>query len=173
MFSSSTRVDSANAFELRQLREHCRQTNPQARLVEAACRVSVPAPQTCAASALSSSRTVPRLPMAAMAYGAGVICARNCGVGANCRSRPFAVGSIRSTFEKYHHLSNVLPAMGYSEVSATNCRRPLLRVPCDVVVIATQSNLSRIIAIAKPSVRVKYELEEVTYPGLSAILDEI
>jgi len=107
-----------------------------------------------------------------MAYGAGVICARNCGVSQIVDPRPYAVGSIRATFEKYPHLSDVLPAMGYSEAQRRELQETIDRVPCDVVVIATPIDLSRILGITKPSVRVTYELEEVTQPGLPEILDQ-
>jgi predicted GTPase len=166
------KVDSANAFELRQLREHCRQINPRAQVVEAACRVSVPAPATLHGKRALVIEDGPTLTHGGMAYGAGVICARNCGVSQIVDPRPYAVGSIRATFEKYPHLSDVLPAMGYSQAQRRELQETIDRVPCDVVVIATPIDLSRILGITKPSVRVTYELEEVTQPGLPEILDQ-
>jgi predicted GTPase len=166
------KVDSANAFELSQLREHCHQTNPRARVVEAACRVSIHGPAMLRGKRALVIEDGPTLTHGGMSYGAGVICARNLGVETIVDPRPYAVGSIRSTFEKYQHLSNVLPAMGYSDAQRHELQETIDRVPCDVVLIATPIDLSRIIHITKPSVRVKYEMEEVTHPDLSEILDE-
>jgi predicted GTPase len=166
------KVDSANAFELGQLRQHCWQFNPQARLVETACPVSVSR-----ASMLQGKRALviedgPTLTHGGMAYGAGVIAARKHGVTEIVDPRPFAIGSIKSTFEKYSHLSLVLPAMGYSEIQRHELQETIDRVPCDVVVIATPIDLSRILSISKPWVRVSYEMQEVTKPDLSEILDD-
>ena len=44
------------------------------------------------------------------------------------------------------------------------------RVPCDLVIIATPVDLTRIIRIEKPMVRVRYELKEVSTPDLEEIL---
>jgi len=166
------KVDNANAFELRQQREHCRQINPHARLVEAACRVSVPEPDMLRGKRVLVIEDGPTLTHGGMAYGAGVICAQNFGVAHIVDPRQYAVGSIRTIFEKYHHLSNVLPAMGYSEIQRHELQETIDHVPCDVVVIATPIDLSRIVHIAKPSVRVKYEMEEISQPDFSEILDE-
>jgi predicted GTPase len=166
------KVDSANAFELSELLEHCHQTNPRARVVKAACRVSVPNPEMLRGKRALVIEDGPTLTHGGMAYGAGVICAWDCGVKEIVDPRPYAVGSIRSTFERFHHLSTVLPAMGYSGKQRQELQETIDRVPCDVVIVATPIDLSRIIHITKPSVRVKYEIEEVTHPDFSEILDE-
>jgi predicted GTPase len=114
----------------------------------------------------------PTLTHGGMAYGAGVICARENGVAQIVDPRPYAVGSIRKTFEKYAHLSDVLPAMGYSDVQRHELQETIARVPCDVVIVATPIDLLKVIEIHKPSVRVSYEMEELTHPGLAEILDE-
>jgi len=49
-----------------------------------------------------------------MPHGAGTVAARAHGA-VPVDPRPYAVGSIRDTFEAWPHLGNVLPAMGYSE----------------------------------------------------------
>jgi len=113
----------------------------------------------------------PTLTHGGMAYGAGVICARDCGVAQIVDPRPYAVGSIHRTFEKYNHLSDLLPAMGYSEMQRHELQETIDRVPCDVVVVATPIDLSKVITIRKPSIRVKYEMEEVTHPDFSEILE--
>jgi len=44
------------------------------------------------------------------------------------------------------------------------------RVPCDLVIVATPVDLTRIIRIEKPMVRVRYDLKEVSTPDLEEIL---
>jgi predicted GTPase len=84
--------------------------------------------------------------------------------------KPFAIGSIRGAYEKYPHLTNLLPAMGYSVMQRHELEETINRVPCDLVLIATPIDLARVIRIDKPSLRVTYKVEELTHPGLLEIL---
>jgi len=167
------KVDSANEYELNQLREHCHQFNPHARVIEAASRIHVSDPAMLRGKRALIIEDGPTLTHGGMAYGAGVIGARNCGAEKLIDPRPYAVGSIRSTFDKFQQLTMVLPAMGYSEEQRHELEETIDRVPCDVVVVATPIDLAKIIHISKPSVRVTYEMEEVTHPNLGEILDQV
>ncbi len=44
------------------------------------------------------------------------------------------------------------------------------RVPCDLVVSATPIDITRVIKVTKPILRVGYELEEVGSPTLKDVL---
>jgi len=86
--------------------------------------------------------------------------------------RPFAVGSIKTTFKKYPHLENVLPAMGYGEKQVAELAETINATPCDVVVSGTPVDLRRIVKANKPIVRVRYELDEIGRPNLEDVLRE-
>jgi predicted GTPase len=86
--------------------------------------------------------------------------------------RPYAIGSIRGTYERYPHLTSLLPAMGYGAVQRHELEETINRVPCDLVLVATPVNLTSILKLNKPSVRVSYEAEELTRPGLVEILTD-
>ena len=86
--------------------------------------------------------------------------------------RPYAVGSIRGTYERFPHLTSLLPAMGYGAIQSHELEETINRVPCDLVLIATPVNLTSILNLNKPSVRVSYEAEELTKPGLVEILTD-
>jgi predicted GTPase len=62
--------------------------------------------------------------------------------------------------------------MGYSEQQRTDLEDTINASDADVVVVATPIDLRKIINIKKPAVRVSYELEEMTKPGLAEILAE-
>jgi predicted GTPase len=102
-----------------------------------------------------------------MPYGAGVVAARQCGALELVDPRPFAVGSIRRTYERYGHLNNLLPAMGYSATQRHELEETIRGTPCDLVVVATPIDLARVIKIEKPALRVSYEVEELTKPVLA------
>jgi len=60
--------------------------------------------------------------------------------------------------------------MGYSETQRHELQETINRVPCDLVVIATPIDLARVVKIDKPCMRVKYEVEDITKPGVVEIL---
>jgi len=62
--------------------------------------------------------------------------------------------------------------MGYGAIQRHELEETINRVPCDLVLVATPVNLTSILNLNKPSVRVSYEAEEVTKPGLLEILTE-
>ncbi len=45
-------------------------------------------------------------------------------------------------------------------------------IDCDAVVIGTPMDLSRIVNISKPTVKVSYDLQEIGEPNLNIVLDE-
>jgi predicted GTPase len=86
--------------------------------------------------------------------------------------RPFAVGSIEKAFEKFPHLWRVLPAMGYSDRQRHELEETIKRVPCDLVIVATPIDLARTIKLDKPSLRVRYEIQEIGKPAITEMLEE-
>ncbi len=107
----------------------------------------------------------PTLTHGGMAYGAGIAAARAFGAEP-VDPRPHAIGSIRETFRKHPGIGNLLPAMGYSEGQKKELQETIERTPADLVLIATPIDLSRVIPMNKPAVRVRYEIEEMDSPGL-------
>jgi predicted GTPase len=107
-----------------------------------------------------------------MEYGAGAVAAKKYGAREMVDPRPHAVGSIRETFEKYTHLSNILPAMGYGEKQIKELEETINKVDCDLVLIATPIDLTHLIKTDKPTKRVTYELQEIGSPNLEEILKD-
>jgi predicted GTPase len=105
-----------------------------------------------------------------MAYGAGAIAAQRFGASEIVDPRPYAVGSIKTTFKKYPHLGKVLPAMGYGSKQIKELEETINAVPCDVVVSGTPVDLGRILKVNKPVAHVRYELDEIGHPNLEDVL---
>jgi predicted GTPase len=95
------------------------------------------------------------------------------GASAIVDPRPFAVGSLKDTFAKWPQLTNVLPAMGYSEQQLHELEETINAADCDVVVTGTPIDLGRLIASRHPIRHVRYELEEVGRPTLAEMLEPI
>jgi predicted GTPase len=166
------KVDTAAPPDVETVRRNVRANNPRAMVVETACRVAVSAPELVKGHRVLVVEDGPTLTHGEMPYGAGVVAARQCGAAELVDPRPYAVGSIRSTYEHYPHLTSLLPAMGYSTMQRHELEETINRVDCDLVLVATPIDLAHLIKLNKPSLRVTYEVEGVTRPGLAEILAE-
>jgi predicted GTPase len=105
-----------------------------------------------------------------MAYGAGIVAAQKFGAAEIVDPRPYAVGSLRETFEKYPMTGAVLPAMGYGDKQVQELEATINAAPVDLVLIATPIDLRRVVNIKHPTSRVRYELQEIGQPTLTEIL---
>jgi predicted GTPase len=164
------KVDTAAQRDVETVRQNIKLHNPKATVFEMACRVSVPEPSLLKGQRVLVVEDGPTLTHGEMPYGAGVVAARQSGAAELVDPRPYAVGSIHGTYERYRHLTNLLPAMGYSAMQRHELEETIQRTPCDLVVIATPIDLARVIRIDKPNLRVTYEVEELTKPGLAEML---
>ena len=113
----------------------------------------------------------PTLTHGGMTFGAGVLAAKQYGAMEIVDPRPYAVGSIAETFEKYPHIGKLLPAMGYGHSQREELRETIHRTPCDVVIIGTPIDLRKLISIDKPTDRVRYNLQEIGIPTLKELLE--
>lgn len=164
------KVDTAAAENIAAVRRNIQQANPKAQIIETACRVSVENPELIRGKRVLVVEDGPTLTHGEMQYGAGVVAARQSGAAELVDPRPYAVGSIRGTFERYSHLTTLLPAMGYGAAQRHELEETINRTPCDVVVIATPIDLGQILKIKHPSVRVGYEIEERSQPGVTELI---
>jgi predicted GTPase len=114
----------------------------------------------------------PTLTHGEMSYGAGVVAAQRLGAAALVDPRPYAVRSIADTFRKYPNTGTLLPAMGYGDAQCVDLEETIRATPCDVVVVATPIDITRVITIRQPTVRVSYELQELGTPTVAQVLAE-
>jgi len=112
----------------------------------------------------------PTLTHGEMTYGAGVVAAMRMGAAELVDPRPWAVGKLKETFELYPEIGTLLPAMGYGDEQKADLEKTINACECDAVVIGTPIDLTRIVKIDKPTVRVGYELQEIGSPNLRQVL---
>jgi predicted GTPase len=114
----------------------------------------------------------PTLTHGEMSYGAAVLAAKQWGAAELVDPRPFAVGSIKETFAKYPHVTDLLPAMGYGRHQMEELRETIARSDADLVLIGTPIDLRRVIELDKPALRVTYRLQELGEPTIEDLLAE-
>ncbi|HZL81876.1 MAG TPA: cyclic 2,3-diphosphoglycerate synthase [Candidatus Deferrimicrobium sp.] len=164
------KVDSATPAQLATVRENMYKVNPKAIMIEAASPVFVQDPDMIRGKRVLVIEDGPTLTHGEMTYGAGYVAAMKYGAAEIIDPHPYAVGSIKATFEKYTQKMSILPAMGYSDEQIEDLRQTIEATPCDVVVMGTPIDLLRVLKLSKPSVRVTYELQEIGTPTIADVL---
>ncbi len=153
------KVDTADPKNVELVKEVAKRLNPNARVVLADSPVTAEKPETIMGKRVLVIEDGPTVTHGDMAYGAGLIAAQKSGAKEIIDPRPFAVNSIKQTFEKYKHLEKVLPAMGYGNEQIKDLQETINRADCDMVVSGTPIDLNRVLKANKPIVRVSYELK--------------
>ena len=166
------KMDSAEKEKLNVLLENIKKFNPEATVIRANSAISVPEGEEIAGKTVLVIEDGPTLTHGEMPYGAGVIAATRYGASKIIDPRPFAVGSINETFQKYTHLDKVLPAMGYGKKQMAELAQTIDKIECDLVVSGTPIDLGRLIKTNKKILRVSYDLEEIGTPDLEEVLKE-
>ncbi len=165
------KIDTADYEDVEYVRENIMWANPKAMIIDAASPVSIGDIDIIKGKRVIVIEDGPTVTHGEMQYGAGYIAARKAGA-IIVDPRPFAVGSIRDTFEKYSHLEDVLPAMGYGEEQIHELEETINAADVDAVVIGTPIDLGKLIKINKPSTRVRYDLQEIGRPNLEDVLKD-
>ena len=154
------KVDTAEASKVALVEKNIRAANPKAKIIRAASPVTVTDPKSVKGKRVLVVEDGPTLTHGEMRYGAGHVAARAAGARKIVDARPYAVGSIKTTFQKYTHITDILPAMGYGDKQMSDLRKTIDATPCDLVIIGTPIDLTKLLKLNKPSVRVTYDLKE-------------
>jgi predicted GTPase len=165
------KVDSAAPEDVEEVRMNIIGTNSEAVIIEAASPISVDDPSRIRGKRVLVVEDGPTLTHGEMDYGAGTIAAHKYLAAELVDPEPYAVGSIKETFEKYPEIGLLLPAMGYGKDQIRDLEETIGNTDCDLVVVGTPIDLTKVISIDKPSVRAYYELQEIGKPDLEGVLE--
>lgn len=154
------KIDSADAASVAELERNAGRVNPKAVVVRAKSALDVPNPEVIEGARVLAVEDGPTTTHGNMPFGAGVLAARQNGAAEIVDPRPWAVGEIAATFERYPDTGALLPAMGYGEKQIRDLEATVNAVDCDLVLIATPIDLTHLMSIDKPHMRIGYRLEE-------------
>ncbi len=166
------KIDSADLMDINEVRQNIRAINPKAKVVDAASPLSVDKPELITGKRVLVVEDGPTLTHGNMTYGAGLVAAEKYGAAEFVDPRPWAVGEIADTFEKYPDIGELLPAMGYGDQQIKDLEATINATECDAVVIATPIDLRRIIKIKHPACQVQYDLQEIGHPTIEDLLKD-
>jgi predicted GTPase len=167
------KVDTADITSINTLRANIRRVNTRAVVIEGASPITVDHPEHITGKRVLVVEDGPTLTHGEMKFGAGVVAAGKFSAAAVVDPRPYTVGTITETFRKYPDIGALLPAMGYGDRQVKDLETTINRTPCDTVIIGTPIDLNRLVKIRKPTVRVRYELQEIGKPDLMDVLKPV
>ncbi|HZK43937.1 MAG TPA: cyclic 2,3-diphosphoglycerate synthase [Syntrophomonadaceae bacterium] len=167
------KVDSADPANVEIVKKAIIENNPDATIIMANSPITVENPELVKGKKVLVVEDGPTLTHGGMAYGAGMIVAKDLGAAELIDPRPYATGSLKDTFAKYDHLSDLLPAMGYGDTQINELEKAINDSPAEVVIIGTPIDLRRVMTINKEAIRVRYDLEEIGTPQLEKALTKL
>ncbi len=166
------KIDTAEPEDISDVRESIREVNPDALVIDAASPIFVEDYHLIRNRRILAVEDGPTLTHGEMEYGAALIAADKFGAAEAVDPRPFTVGKITETFEKYPEIGPLLPAMGYGEQQIRDLEATINNTDCDVVVIGTPIDLRKLVKLNKPAIRVTYDLQEIGKPDLQDALKD-
>ena len=164
------KVDSAKPEDVEALKQTIRQNNPKAKIVLADSTVYAEDGEQMKDKRVLVIEDGPTLTHGNMSFGAGVIATQRYGAAALVDPRPYLVGTLNDTFEAYPEIGTVLPAMGYGDQQIRDLEATINACDCDLVVSATPIDLTKLIAVQKPTLRVRYGYDDNSEPTLGELV---
>jgi predicted GTPase len=166
------KTDQASDEQVQAVLKSARDHNPGAQVVLGKSPYALDRPEAVTGKRVLVVEDGPTTTHGGMAYGAGLLAARAAGAAQIVDPRPYATGEISQAFERYPHVRDVLPALGYGERQLEDLERTINRVECDAVVVGTPIDLSRVVKIDKPAVRASYGYADAGEVSLAGVVLE-
>lgn len=152
------KMDSATEEGIARVKDSIKRLAPEAKVVEADSELLVD--EDIKGKKVLVVEDGPTLTHGEMKYGAASVAAKRFGA-TMIEPRTHAVGKIKETYEKYPNIGEgILPAMGYSDEQKKDLETTINNVKeADLILSGTPIDISRLLKLDKPVVRVKYDLK--------------
>lgn len=167
-----SKIDSADSDKVEVVRANINFNNPGATIIDAASPIFVEDFEAIKGKRVLVIEDGPTLTHGGTSFGAGFIAAKKFGASEIIDPRDKAVGSIKATFEKYSHLENILPAMGYGDKQIKELEETVNSIDADLIISGTPIDITRVMEVNKPVLRTQYKLQEIGSPDLEVVLKD-
>ena len=166
------KMDTAKSSDVDVVMKNIRDVNPAATVVYTASVIEVTDGKLIEGKRVLVVEDGPTLTHGGMTYGAGIVAAERYHAKEVVDPRPYAVGSIKQTLALYPAVKNLIPAMGYASQQRKDLEDTINNTPCELVLIATPVDLTELIKINKPTMRINYEIEEIGRPTITDVIEK-
>ena len=166
------KINTAKKEDIELVENNVKKVNKDAQIIMGISTVFAEEPDKIKGKRVLIIEDGPTVTHGSMPYGAGTVAAKDVGVKEIIDPRPYAVGSIKETFDKYTHLTNVLPAVGYGKKQISELEETINNADAEVVVSGTPIDITRVLTSKKPIVRVRYGVGEKTLAELKEVIEK-
>ena len=164
------KMNSAKPEDVKIVEKNLEQLNPKAIKVFTNSTVTADNPLKMKGKKVIVVEDGPTLTHGGMAIGAGYVAAKNAGAKI-VDPKPFLVGTMKEVFEEFPHITEIVPAMGYSDEQIEDMEKTLNQAKCDIIVNGSPIDLEKLVKVNKPIVTVRYDIEAISRPTIEEILD--
>ncbi|MEM2014256.1 MAG: cyclic 2,3-diphosphoglycerate synthase [Desulfurococcaceae archaeon] len=164
------KADQAKPGAIEEIKKNIASRNPKAHISVAASVVYIDKPELVEGKRVVVVEDSPTVTHGGLPYAAGYVAARKYNAEI-VDPRPYATEFFRKIYTEYPHMGPVVPSTGYRLEQLRELEEFLNRIPADTVVLATPSDITRLIRLNKPVARVSYKLEIVEGPRIKDYID--
>ncbi|MEM1638945.1 MAG: cyclic 2,3-diphosphoglycerate synthase [Desulfurococcaceae archaeon] len=160
------KADQARKEDIELIKSNIKSRNPRADISIVASEVSVDKPDLISGKKVLVIEDSPTVTHGGLPYAAGYVAAVKYGAQV-VDPRPYATKFFRKIYMEHPHIGPVLPSTGYTLEQLRELEKTINRAPVDVVLLGTPSDITRLIKVNKPVVRVTYRLKVIEGPSIA------
>jgi len=164
------KMNSAKAEDVKIVERNLRELNPDAIRVYTNSVVKAEDPTKLKNKKVVIVEDGPTLTHGGMAIGAAYVAAKNAEAKI-VDPRKYLAGSMKEVFEEFPQITQIVPAMGYTDQQIEDLEKTLNSVKADVILNGSPIDLNKLITANKPIVKVTYDIESIGSPSIEEVLD--
>ena len=165
------KMNSAKPDDVKIVEENLDQLNPNAIKIYTNSVVTIEGNQNLGGKKVIVVEDGPTLTHGNMSYGAGYVAATNSGA-VIVDPRPYLSGTMKTLFEEFPQITEIVPAMGYNDQQIKDMEDTLNKAEAEVIIDGSPIDLEKLINSNKPIVRVSYDIEAIKSPTIEEVLDD-
>jgi len=165
------KMNSAKPKDVKIVEENLDKLNPKAIRIYTNSVVTVEGNQDLSGKRALVVEDGPTLTHGDMSYGAGYVAAINSGA-IIVDPRPYLSGTMKTVFEEFPQITEIVPAMGYNDQQIKDMEETLNNAEAEVIIDGSPIDLGKLIKSNKPIVRVNYDIEAIKSPTIEEVLDK-
>lgn len=169
------KVETAPRKNVAQIEENIRAINKRAKIIHCKSPVIADKPELIKGKTVLVLEDGPTVTHGQQPWAAGYVAAKKYKAKRLFNPRKYTYGNLKRIFEHFTLLDNVLPTMGYGAEQIKEIETVLKRIGdrVDAVVMGTPIDLTRVMTIEQPIVRIHYEAQEVKGKRIAYYVDQL
>jgi len=164
------KMNSSKPEDVKTVEDNLNQLNPNAIKIYTNSVVTIEGNKNLSGKRVIVVEDGPTLTHGNMSYGAGYVAAKKSGA-IIIDPRPYLSGTMKTLFEEFPQITEIVPAMGYNDEQIEDMEDTLNKAEAEVIIDGSPIDLEKLIKSNKPIVRVSYDIEAINSPTIEEVLD--